>query len=125
MFEKLPYRFFLRRDLVRDISLTGEGGIIVDYCLEHDCKYVEISNGTIPLTNVQKARYITEFSRQFTVFSEVGYKDDEKSSRLDSSKWIEFMREDLEAGATKVITGSGRWDEWHLSVGWRTESCFD
>lgn len=68
------------------------------------CRYVEISNGTINLNNKQKAKYISEFSKEFTVFSEVGYKDEEKSQDLAPEKWIEFILEDLEAGAVKVIT---------------------
>lgn len=75
-----------------------------NYCKTYDCQYVEISNGTIPISNHQKARFIEEFSRKFTVFSEVGNKDVLTAKQQDSSEWLENIQEDLEAGATKVIT---------------------
>jgi phosphosulfolactate synthase len=74
------------------------------YCKKYDCKYVEISNGTIDLSNKEKASYISDFSTEFRVLSEVGSKDDNISSILHPSEWIEFIQEDLEAGAEKVIT---------------------
>jgi phosphosulfolactate synthase len=65
---------------------------------------VEISNGTIALSNDEKARVIADFARDFTVLSEVGYKNSEASQRLHPAKWIEFIQQDLAAGARKVIT---------------------
>lgn len=73
-------------------------------CRDYGCSYVEISNGTIAMSNKDKARYITDFSHEFTVLSEVGFKDDAQSIRLHPAKWIEYIQEDMEAGATKVIT---------------------
>lgn len=75
-----------------------------EYLQQFDCRYVEISNGTIELSNRTKAQFISEFAKDFTVLSEVGYKDDEKSIHLNPAKWIEYMQEDLSAGAAKVIT---------------------
>ncbi|ADU31379.1 phosphosulfolactate synthase [Evansella cellulosilytica] len=74
------------------------------YCKKFDCKYIEISNGTMELTNKEKANFISEFSEEFNVFSEVGQKDADKADETTSSDWIEFIKEDFEAGATKVIT---------------------
>jgi phosphosulfolactate synthase len=73
-------------------------------CQKYGCEYVEISNGTIPLSNKEKAKYIKSFSREFLVFSEVGSKDSLSSLNENIADWIEWMREDLEAGAHKVIT---------------------
>ncbi|WP_067922518.1 phosphosulfolactate synthase [Alicyclobacillus shizuokensis] len=74
------------------------------YLRQHGGRYVEISNGTIDLSNAEKAQYIREFSSEFTVFSEVGFKDGEKSIHLSPARWIEYIQEDLAAGAFKVIT---------------------
>ncbi len=74
------------------------------YCKYYDCKYVEISNGTLPISNKEKASYISGFSRDFQVFSEVGHKDCSQSSMISPEQWLEFIHEDLEAGVTKVIT---------------------
>ncbi|WP_409272099.1 phosphosulfolactate synthase [Neobacillus sp. SCS-31] len=73
-----------------------------DYCKQFCCMHVEISNGTLPMPNKEKARHITNFSKEFTVFSEVGNKDSSVTS--SPSEWLECIEEDLEAGAAKVIT---------------------
>ncbi len=75
-----------------------------DFCASHGCRFVEISNGTVNLPNPDKARFITQFARDFSVLSEVGYKDNERSLNLSPSRWIEYIEEDLAAGALKVIT---------------------
>jgi phosphosulfolactate synthase len=75
-----------------------------DFCRHHRCRFVEISNGTVDLPNRDKAGFIRDFAAEFRVLSEVGYKDTERSQNLPPAKWIEYMREDLAAGATKVIT---------------------
>ncbi|MFD1363356.1 phosphosulfolactate synthase [Lentibacillus salinarum] len=75
-----------------------------NYCKTYQCDYVEISNGTVPIANHEKARFIEAFAREFTVFSEVGNKDVAQAEHQDSSEWLENIQEDLEAGANKVIT---------------------
>jgi phosphosulfolactate synthase len=73
-------------------------------CRLCDCQYVEISNGTVEMTAAEKARYIARCADQFTVFSEVGFKDAGRSSTLTPEQLVDGVRADLEAGATKVIT---------------------
>lgn len=75
----------------------------MDFCRHYECKRVEISNGTVDMSNREKADYIARFSEHFTVFSEVGSKDSEVSLNLSPARWIEFIQEDLNAGAFKVI----------------------
>ncbi|WP_186576084.1 phosphosulfolactate synthase [Aquibacillus kalidii] len=82
-------------------------GKVDDYyalCKEFGCEYVEISNGTIELSVEDKAACIRTFSREFTVFSEVGHKDTDTSNSQDSNHWLASIIYDLEAGASKVIT---------------------
>lgn len=74
------------------------------FLAHYKCDYIEISNGTIDISNKEKCQYIKEFSKDFKVLSEVGLKDSEKSEEMPPKKWIEYMLEDLEAGALKVIT---------------------
>ncbi len=76
------------------------------YFKHYKCRYIEISNGTINLTNKEKAKYISDFSKEFNVLSEVGYKEPQKSLNLSPEEWIEYILEDLDAGAVKVITES-------------------
>jgi phosphosulfolactate synthase len=76
----------------------------VAYCRRCGCRWVELSNGTIDLSNTEKARLIADFARDFRVLSEVGYKDSERSLHLHPARWIEYIQQDLAAGAAYVIT---------------------
>lgn len=69
-----------------------------------NCKYIEISNGSMEMSNTEKALYIKDFARDYVVFSEVGTKDSMKSLQQDASEWVEWILEDMEAGSAKVIT---------------------
>jgi phosphosulfolactate synthase len=72
------------------------------FCEEHCCRHVEVSNGTIPLSNSEKASYVRKLADDFTVVSEVGFKDASRSEQLPPSSWISYIAEDLEAGASLV-----------------------
>jgi phosphosulfolactate synthase len=73
-------------------------------CRLCDCRYVEISNGTVEIAPADKARYIRRCADEFTVFSEVGFKDPGRSSALTAEQLVEAVESDLAAGADKVIT---------------------
>ena len=75
-----------------------------DFCLRCHASHIEISNGTLSISNREKAGYIKDFSHEFIVFSEVGHKDAEVSCKQNSAEWTESIMEDLDAGAYKVIT---------------------
>ena len=62
---------------------------------------VEISDGAIEIPREHKLELIEDFARDFTVFSEVGSKDSEVN--IAPYLWVQWMREELEAGAWKVI----------------------
>lgn len=72
------------------------------FCVELGCEHVEVSNGTVMMSNAEKASYIRKLAGDFTVVSEVGFKDPDRSEQLPPSKWIEYINEDLAAGATMV-----------------------
>lgn len=72
-------------------------------CREHGCRLMEISNGTIHMSNAEKAEHVRRLSREFTVVSEVGFKDPKRSQELAPVRWIECVQEDLEAGASRVV----------------------
>jgi phosphosulfolactate synthase len=71
-------------------------------CLSAGCTHVEVSNGTIELSNTEKAGYIRKLADDFTVVSEVGFKDAGRSENLPPTKWIDYVHEDLDAGAELV-----------------------
>ncbi len=66
--------------------------------------HVEVSNGTIPLDNTQKARWVARLANEFVVISEVGYKDAGRSDALTPVHWVSFIEEDLAAGAQLITT---------------------
>jgi phosphosulfolactate synthase len=68
---------------------------------EHRFSHVEISDGTIEIPRERKLELIEEFARDFVVLSEVGSKDAEVN--IAPYLWVQWMREELEAGAWKVI----------------------
>jgi phosphosulfolactate synthase len=72
------------------------------FCVELGCEHVEVSNGTVTMSNAEKASYIRKLTGDFTVVSEVGFKDPDRSEQLPPSKWIEYINEDLAAGAAMV-----------------------
>ncbi len=65
---------------------------------------IEISNGTIDLSNEDKAAYVSRLAGDYAVYSEVGFKDSAKAEGMGSALWLEYIRQDLDAGAVKVIT---------------------
>ena len=64
--------------------------------------HVEISDGAVEIPREQKLELIAELAREFTVLSEVGSKD--SSVEFSTDEWTSWLREELEAGAWKVIT---------------------
>lgn len=68
----------------------------------HRFSHVEISDGTIDLPRERKLELIADFGRDFTVMSEVGSKDSEVV--FAPYQWVQWIKEELEAGAWKVIT---------------------
>ena len=64
--------------------------------------HVEISDGTVEIPRDRKLELIQDFARDFTVLSEVGSKDSEVV--FAPYQWVEWIKEDKEAGAWKVIT---------------------
>jgi phosphosulfolactate synthase len=64
--------------------------------------HVEISDGTIDIPRERKLELIAKFARDFTVLSEVGSKD--SSVEYTADEWTRWLREELDAGAWKVIT---------------------
>lgn len=64
--------------------------------------HVEISDGTIEIPRERKLELIAEFSRDFTVLSEVGAKDAEVV--YTPEQWVRWIQEELAAGAWKVVT---------------------
>ena len=71
--------------------------------LEHNrISHVEVSDGTIDMPHERKLELIAELAQDFVVISEVGSKDADVV--YAPYQWVDWMKDELEAGAWKVIT---------------------
>jgi phosphosulfolactate synthase len=61
----------------------------------------EVSDGSLEINHDKKCEYINKLSKQVTVVSEVGSK--EEGIIIHPSKWTTMMKKELEAGSWKVI----------------------
>lgn len=68
---------------------------------DYDIEYLEVSNGTIWLSDKRKNEIIKDLSKDFTVLSEVGSKNPDDI--IPPYKWVKMIESELEAGAWKVI----------------------
>jgi phosphosulfolactate synthase len=75
---------------------------LVEWVRELGLGHFEISDGTISLAHERKLELIERLARDFIVLSEVGSKDD-TGAITPPYRWVEQMREELRAGAWKVI----------------------
>jgi phosphosulfolactate synthase len=82
---------------LRDGRLDG----LVAWCKDLGIAHVEVSDGTIALSTERKREIVARLARDFTVFSEVGSKDDERI--MAPYRWVEEIEAELDAGAWKVI----------------------
>lgn len=112
---------YLTKDLARKIEIYHKAGMKVylggtlfeafiirgmfdDYrklLNKYKLQTCEVSDGSIVLAHEKKCEYIAELSKDFTVLSEVGSK--EEGILISPSKWINMMSSELEAGSWKVI----------------------
>ncbi|HXH96624.1 MAG TPA: phosphosulfolactate synthase [Gaiellaceae bacterium] len=72
------------------------------WLIDQRFSHVEISDGTLDIPRERKLELIEDFARDFTVLSEVGSKDAE--TVYAPYQWVEWIKEELAAGAWKVIT---------------------
>jgi phosphosulfolactate synthase len=64
--------------------------------------HVEVSDGTIDLPHDRKLELVAELAKDFVVMSEVGSKNSDVV--YAPYQWVEWMKDELDAGAWKVIT---------------------
>ncbi len=94
--------FYFGGTLFEKFVLQGRFEDYRKFCAAHGCSHVEVSNGTIDLSNPEKAGYIRKLTADYTVVSEVGFKDPDRSQQLPPSGWVEYILQDLDAGASLV-----------------------
>jgi phosphosulfolactate synthase len=68
---------------------------------KHKLDLLEVSDGAIFMSHEEKCGYIKTLSKDFTVLSEVGSKDE--SVNISHENWRKMMELELESGSWKVI----------------------
>ncbi|MGH7749694.1 MAG: phosphosulfolactate synthase, partial [Candidatus Dormibacteria bacterium] len=94
--------FYFGGTLFEHYLWSGRLGEFVELLRAHRATHVEVSNGTIPLDQHDKAGYVRLLAGEFTVISEVGFKQAERSDQLTPENWVSAIQEDLDAGARLV-----------------------
>lgn len=77
---------------------------LFDWALQVGFPCVEVSRGALPMPATEKRQLIRAAASRFTVISEVGTKDPAASALASPDVWIEEIADDLDAGASWVLT---------------------
>jgi phosphosulfolactate synthase len=81
--------------------LRGRVDDLAGWLDELGIEHVEVSSGTLEIPRHEKLEMITRLAERFTVFAEVGEKD--PNALLAPYRWVQLIKEAVDAGATKVI----------------------
>ncbi|MFH1004342.1 MAG: phosphosulfolactate synthase [Bacteroidota bacterium] len=76
----------------------------VSFVDKHHIEVIEVSDGEIKINHDKKCEYIHKLSKNYTVISEVGSKEEDVI--IHPNMWIKMMNKELEAGSWKVIAES-------------------
>jgi phosphosulfolactate synthase len=96
--------YFFGGTLFEKFVLQGRFEGFRCFCSRHGCRWVEVSNGTIPMSGAEKTACVAALRSDFAVISEVGFKDAGRSGELRPADWVDGIRDDLAAGASLVLT---------------------
>ncbi|MBV8994627.1 MAG: phosphosulfolactate synthase [Pseudonocardiales bacterium] len=99
--------FYFGGTLFERYALDGLVSEWLALCRVMGATHVEVSNGTIPIDNTEKARWVARLAGEFVVISEVGFKDMRRSDALAPARWISLIEQDLAAGA-HLVTAEAR-----------------
>jgi phosphosulfolactate synthase len=81
--------------------LHGRVDELTGWLDELEIRHVEVSSGTLDIPAEEKLEMIQRLAERFTVFAEVGEKD--PNALLAPYRWVQLIRDALDAGAAKVI----------------------
>jgi phosphosulfolactate synthase len=99
--------FYFGGTLFERYALDGLVSEWLAMCRVLTVTHVEVSNGTIPIDNTEKARWVARLAGEFVVISEVGFKDMRRCDALVPARWISLIEQDLAAGAY-LVTAEAR-----------------
>jgi phosphosulfolactate synthase len=101
VYEKHDIPVYFGGTLFEAYMLRDQLDAYIELLNRYNIRYVEVSNGTIWLSDQRKVEIISKLSEKFTVLSEVGSKN--PNDIIPPYKWVNMIRRELKAGAWKII----------------------
>jgi phosphosulfolactate synthase len=101
LYKDAGMKVFVGGTLFEAFVVRNQFNDYLKYISDLELDSAEVSDGSIELDHAKKCEYINILSKDYTVLSEVGSK--EEGVIIHPARWINMMQSELEAGATKVI----------------------
>lgn len=101
LYQKAGIKTYLGGTLFEAFVARGKFDDYQKFIESYGLDTAEVSDGSINMEHESKCKYINLLSKNFTVLSEVGSK--EEGIIIHPAKWTTMMKAELEAGSFKVI----------------------
>lgn len=101
IYKEAGFRVYLGGTLFEAFIVRNMFDDYIKFINKLNIDHVEVSDGSIEMKHDVKCEYIRKLSKEFTVLSEVGSK--EEGIIIHPNMWISMMQKELEAGSWKVI----------------------
>lgn len=101
LYQQNNIKVYLGGTLFEAFAIRNKFEDYIKFINELGLDSAEVSDGSITLDHNKKCDYINKLSKNFTVLSEVGSK--EEGVIIHPSRWIKMMQAELDAGSYKVI----------------------
>jgi phosphosulfolactate synthase len=101
LYKQAGFRVYLGGTLFEAFIIRNKFEDYIRFIEKLKIDHAEVSDGSIEMDHGQKCEYINTLSKNFTVLSEVGSK--EEGIIIHPNKWTSMMKNELEAGSWKVI----------------------
>ncbi len=101
LYQKAGIKTYLGGTLFEAFVARGKFDEYQKFIESYGLDTAEVSDGSINMEHESKCKYINLLSKNFTVLSEVGSK--EEGIIIHPAKWTTMMKAELEAGSFKVI----------------------
>ena len=73
------------------------------FLLENGFEWIELSRGTISIDDAKYSRLLKNYSTNYSVLSEIGYKSTTKSDQMTAHDWVQSCQMSIESGADLVV----------------------
>ena len=101
LYQKAGLKVYVGGTLFEAFAIRGDVDGYKRYIDNLGLDAVEISDGSAEMLHEAKCRFIADFSKNYTVLSEVGSKSADVEIPMD--QWIGMMQKEIAAGSFKVI----------------------